>query len=122
MNNTILFVKKSKENGFVISIEAVLSLVIFSLIILSINFPKDISLIELAIIQQENDLIRVWSAKETNEQEMIIDAKKVLGENVSLSVNSKEILLGKKTNNCYSSNAELIYQSGKKEINLTTCW
>ncbi len=113
---------KNAEKGFVISIEAVISLIIFSLIILSIALPQKVSLIELSIIQQQNDLLRVWGTKETTEQEIINDAKQLLGENVSLIINSKEVLLGKKTNTCYSSSGEMIYETGKMEITIISCY
>ncbi len=49
------------NKGFVFSFEAVLSILIFSLILLSLPQTTQSSFKELIVIQKINDLLKVWS-------------------------------------------------------------
>jgi hypothetical protein len=79
------------KKGFVFTLEAALSIMLLMLILFSFPSKECFSLKELTIAQEANDLLRVWSAKETSESEMIFDAQMVLGENFQILINGKEI-------------------------------
>jgi hypothetical protein len=87
----------------VFALEAAISLLLFALMLFSLPIQNNFSLKELAIVQQENDLLRVWSAKETKESEMINDTKQLLGENAELWVGAKQILTTQVKKNSISS-------------------
>ncbi len=94
------------NKGFIFSFEATLSILIFSLILISLPYSKTDNYSELIIIQQENDLLKVWS-KNYSETEMIKDIKQLF-ESASLFVNDIKILEGNKTNAAISSEGILL--------------
>ncbi len=81
------------NKGFVLTMEAVISILLFGIAILCINLPSENSLKELLIIQQENDLLKVWSIDFPSESEMILDTKSLF-ENASVYLDGAEILKG----------------------------
>lgn len=95
-------VKNHENKGFVFALESTISILLFALMLFSLPTQNNFSLKELAITQQENDLLRVWSAKETSESEMIKDTKELLGENVELWVGTKQILTAQSKKNSIS--------------------
>ncbi|MFA5931252.1 MAG: hypothetical protein WC821_02990 [archaeon] len=103
MSRKLGYEKKHKNKGFVFALEAAISLLLFALMLFSLPIQNNFSLKELAIVQQENDLLRVWSAKETKESEMINDTKQLLGENAELWVGAKQILTTQVKKNSISS-------------------
>ncbi len=107
------------KKGFVISLEAGFSLIMFSLLLLSISFPKNESFKELIILQQENDLLKVWSKQFPTETDILNDSQKMF-ENASIIVNEKEFQIGKKCfGNNVSSSAEIFdNQLNKKSIRI----
>ncbi|MDD4250680.1 MAG: hypothetical protein PHX27_00630 [Candidatus ainarchaeum sp.] len=103
MNN-----KTNSQKGFLISLEAIIAILMFSIVLLSISFPKQESFSDLIIIQQENDLLRVWSKNSINENEMIQDAK-LFFDNFQIQIDNKKILIGKECNkNAISSETILL--------------
>lgn len=80
------------KKGFVISIEAMISLLVLILVLLSLPQENNTSLKELLITQQENDLLRVWASEQPliNQNDLINDSKKY-SEKIS-----PFILMGKK--------------------------
>jgi hypothetical protein len=92
----------------VFSLEAIIALTLFALILLSIPQPQTTTLKELLITQQENDLLRVWSAKETNTQEMIQDTKKLFGENAELYLNGTKLCSAEKKTNSISTEGTIV--------------
>ena len=89
----------ASKKGFVFSLEAMISLLLFALILFSLPQKEAFSLKELTITQQENDLLRVWSAKESSEQEMIFDIQQMFGENAELWINDKPLIQTQKNQN-----------------------
>ncbi len=87
--------KKFSKKGFVLSMEACFTLIIFFLILFSMTFPTKGSLRELIVFQQENDLLRVWSKEFPTEEEIIKDTEKIFS-NAVVFINEKEILIGEK--------------------------
>jgi hypothetical protein len=106
--------KKAFEKGFIISFEAVIAIIFFSLMLTSISFPKHESLKELIVLQQENDLLKIWSKNFPTENEIINDTKEFF-DNAKIIVNEKEILIGKKCfGNTVASQAEMFDKQLKK--------
>lgn len=119
---------KIKIKGFVFSIEATISLLLFSIIILAVPIRENVSLKELLITQQENDLLKVWG----NSSELLIekntlidDAKKMFGENFTIFVNQEKVYDSKKQNskNCISSEGKIIEKITllEKNIKIIVC-
>ena len=88
----------ARSKGFVLTFEAIITTLIFSLLLLSISQTPLQTLKELTILQQANDLLRVWSATNTNESEMITDLKSVFENNADLWINSEVKFWGQKKN------------------------
>ncbi len=89
----------ASNKGFVFTMEAALSLLMLALMIAALPQPNSLSLKELAIAQQANDLLRVWSAKNTSELEMSADVNKIFSKNAELWINGIKLLnSGTKTN------------------------
>jgi hypothetical protein len=91
------------SKGFVFSLEAGIALLLFTLMLFALPQTKTHTAKELALVQQENDLLRVWSAKETRESEMIQDVKLMFGTNATLWVNEKQVLQGQIKKNSIST-------------------
>ena len=96
MSNIMRFIR---EKGFVFSLEATLSLLLFALMLFALPPQESFSLKELAATQQANDLLRVWSAKQTNETEMISDTKILFENNAELWINETQLLSAEKKKN-----------------------
>ena len=90
--------------GFIISFEAIFSILLFLLIILTINFNTTNNLQDLLILQQENDLLKVWSINYPTIPEIIFDTK-LMFDNASVFLDEKEIL---KSNGKQSISSEAI--------------
>lgn len=80
--------------GYVFTLEALLSLLIFALIISTVPVVESNSLKELIVLQQANDLLKVWSMKNLNEGEMVFDTKEMFGNNFSLYLDEKVLHKG----------------------------
>jgi hypothetical protein len=102
------------EKGFFFTLEAFVSLMLFSLIIFTLPQAQESSLKELAISQQTNDLLRVWSAKNTNQNEMIHDTQELFGQNAELWVNEKQIVFAEKKKNAFSSEGIIVDEQLKE--------
>ncbi len=83
------------NKGFIISFEAGLSLIMFSLILISFSFPNNESFKDLIVLQQSNDLLKIWSKNFPTEDEMINDASQFF-KNASILINKNELTIGKK--------------------------
>lgn len=83
--------KINPNRGFVFTFEAILAMLLFMLMLFSIPAHNNSNLKELLILQEANDLLRVWSQNYPNEQEMITDAKTLFENKVSIKVNDKEL-------------------------------
>jgi hypothetical protein len=77
------------KRGFIFSFESAISLLIFTLIILSIPLPATNSFEELILLQQENDLLKLW-AKDFSIEEMKNDLR--VFEEASLFIDGKEVI------------------------------
>lgn len=96
------------EKGFVLSLEAVISVLIFMLLLLALPQQKPLSFKELAAIQQANDALRVWSTETPNEGEMAFDLNRILGNKAELWINEKQIVFSQKANNSIATEGILL--------------
>ena len=65
------------SRGQVFSLEAIISIILVLMLIININFNINKNYTQLTILQQENDLIKIWSYTNNNTDELITDAKKI---------------------------------------------
>jgi len=63
------------KKGIVFSFESFIALLFFVTILLSMNYETNNSLKELLILEQENDLLKIWSINFPSTSEMITDSK-----------------------------------------------
>jgi Tfp pilus assembly protein PilV len=97
------------NRGFVFSLEAVISALLLAIAILALFQHQTFSFKELAILQQENDLLKVWSAKFPSEQEMISDAEQLFDKNFKIIFNGEKVTCeAGEGKNCVSSEATLL--------------
>jgi hypothetical protein len=112
MKNTKKYPKKmekvSKKKGFAFSFEAIIALMLFSIMLFTLPEQTNPSLKELLILQQENDLLKVWSATNWNEQEIITDTKSIFGDNSEIWINENKILSCKERKNSIASEGTLL--------------
>lgn len=108
MEKKELFLLKDVSNkGVVFSFEALLALIIFILILLNLNLTETNSLKELLILEQENDLLKVWSVDFPSESEMLIDSSKLFS-NFELYLNEKKLSSAKIKNQSIASEATIL--------------
>jgi hypothetical protein len=84
------------NRGIIFSLEAILSGIIFCIILLSMSNVQSDSLKELLIVQQGNDLLKIWSTDFPTNTEIISDTQ-ALFDNASVSLDGTEILKAKST-------------------------
>jgi hypothetical protein len=84
-----LQIRKTLNRGFVFTFEAILALLLFALMLFAIPTQSNTNLEELLILQQSNDLLRVWSQSYPNEQELINDTKLVFQDKAIVKLNDK---------------------------------
>ena len=99
MSKILGVLESNYSKGFVFSLEAAVATLLFILMLSALPQQKSGSAKELALTQQADDLLRVWSAKTTNEQEMITDTKLVFQNNAAVFVNDKQILSAEQRKN-----------------------
>jgi len=104
----------TKTKGFVFSLEATIALILFVLMLVALPTHNTSSLKELLILQQENDLLRVWSAKQSSTQEMLSDIKLLFGENGELWINETQLNKAKVAKNSISSEGIILDDSLKE--------
>lgn len=80
--------------GFVFSTETIISLLLFSTILISFNIPKNESFTDLIIIQQQNDLMKIWGKNFPNENDIKNDTK-LFFKNATVFLDEKKIIIGK---------------------------
>ena len=78
------------KKGIVFSFEALIALLFFATILINMPFGETNSLKELLLLQQENDLLKVWSTNFPSEGQMILDAQTMF-DNFELFINGKKI-------------------------------
>ncbi|MCX6803637.1 MAG: hypothetical protein NTY48_03630 [Candidatus Diapherotrites archaeon] len=83
--------KKLFQKGIVFAFEATIAILLFTMILLTLPQNKPVTLKELAIAQQANDLLRVWSYSFESPGEMILDANTIFGEKFELNINGIKI-------------------------------
>ena len=98
----------ASPKGYIFTLEAGVSILLFMLMLSTLPQVRSESTKELALVQQANDLLRVWSAKETSEQEMVEDTKLVFGKSTELWINQKQTLIGQIKNNSISTEGILL--------------
>jgi len=89
------------NKGIVFSFEALIALLFFALILMGLPFGETNSLKELILLQQENDLLKVWSVNFPNESEMVQDTS-LLFDNFELFFDEKKIHSGNGKNSIAS--------------------
>ncbi len=82
--------KKTNGKGFNFSMEATIMLLLLSMVLISLPQHEPQSYKELAIIQEANDLLRVWSASNPKESEILTDANWFLEKNYEINFNNKK--------------------------------
>lgn len=112
----------ANSKAFVFTFEAILTLLIFILLLYSIPQEKNASLKELIITQQANDLLKVWSQKYPPEQEMISDSKKLFNNKTSIFIDEKEITSCNGKNIISSEGIILDEFLNEKKIRITVCY
>jgi len=125
----IVALNRRKQKGFVFTLQSAIAIILLTLMLFSLPQAKNDSLKELAIIQQENDLLRVWSAKETTQNEMIQDTKLMFGEKAELFINETKILTKNEglpfseNKSCISSSGTLVEKPflNEKKITIRVC-
>lgn len=91
------------------SLEAIVSALILGIATLTLFQHQTFTLKELAVLQQENDLLKVWSAKFPSEKEMVSDAELLFGKKFKITVNGGQINReAEDGKNCISSEAILL--------------
>ena len=85
----------NNRRGFIFSLEAALSLLLMALMFLSIPQAKPVSMKELLIVQQENDLLKVWGASGFDEASARTDVAALFGTNAELFVGNSLPAQGK---------------------------
>ncbi len=101
------------NKGFVLSMEAVISLILFILLFISIPQPPQISFKELIAIEQANDLLKVWSV-DFKIDELKSDVEFMFNKNVTLIVD-KVVLVKSELNNQSVSTSGIILDKALKE-------
>jgi hypothetical protein len=103
--------KLIQTKGFVFSLEATIALLLFVLMLIALPAHKESSLKELLILEQENDFLRVWSAKETSPSQMLNDARQIFEENVVVLVGENPLNQTLLKNNSIVSEGTLLDSS-----------
>lgn len=81
----------SRSKGFVFSIEAIIALLIFASISLTLFQSNNFSFKEIVVLQQENDLLKVWSVEYPSISEAVKDCETMFGKNFDLRINGFEV-------------------------------
>jgi Tfp pilus assembly protein PilV len=112
------------NRGFVFSLEAVISVLLLAIAILTLFQHQTFSFKELVIIQQENDLLKVWSAKFPAEPEMASDAELLFKKKFKITTNGNYITCeAGEGKNCVSSEATLLDDSlNEKNVSIKICF
>jgi hypothetical protein len=74
------------NKGFIFSLEATIALIFLGGTLLFLFQPVEFSFKEVIILQQSNDLLKVWAIQYPNNKEAINDSKMLFGENVDLII------------------------------------
>ncbi len=97
-----------QNKGFIFSLEAAISVLLLGTALLTLFQPHDASFKKLVVLQQENDLLKVWGMNFPGEKEMANDAKQLFAENFELFVEGKKTASAKsQKKNCVSSEAKI---------------
>jgi len=99
---------QSAQKGFVFSLEATIAILVFSLLLITINFPVEHSLKELVVVQQANDLLKVWSVHYPNNSEINFDTNSIFGDNASVFVDSQKVIWKECPGEAISSSAIIL--------------
>ena len=78
------------RRGIVFSFEALIALLFFATILISLPFSETTSLKELMVLQQENDLLKIWSVNFPTNPEMVTDTR-LMFENFELFLDGIKI-------------------------------
>jgi len=89
--------------------EAALSLLVMGMMLISLPAPHPVTLKELQIIQQENDLLKIWSAKGFEEVSARQEVIMAFGNNAELVVGEHAVAFS--GNNVISSDAIILDNS-----------
>jgi len=78
------------KNGIVFSFEATIAILFFGIILITLPTPSENSLKELLLVQQENDLLKIWGINFPSESEMIEDTQ-LMFKKFDLFIDNKQI-------------------------------
>ena len=77
------------DRGFVLSLEAVVSAMLFGSALMLLFQPASVSLGDIVVLQQENDLLKVWGVRYPSNAEALADAEKMFGKNFDLVIDGE---------------------------------
>lgn len=96
------------NKGFIFSLEATLALIIFGTALLFLFQPTEISLKEVIILQQSNDLLKVWSIDYPTASEAINDCEQMFGNGFDLEIGGLKIKESDLSGDSITTNAILL--------------
>ena len=74
------------NKGFVFSLEATIALIFLGGTLLYLLQPVEFSFKEVVVLQQSNDLLKVWAVQYPSHEEALYDSKRLFGEKVEVEV------------------------------------
>jgi hypothetical protein len=105
-----------KIRGFVFSLEACIALIIFGLTCITLFQPTQVSLKELIVLQQENDLLKVWSVTYPTQLDSVKDCEQLFGDRFELKIDGILIHSFRENANSVSSSAILLDDSLSEKL------
>jgi hypothetical protein len=111
LNTLGVWLIKFSKKGFVFTLEACISFLIFCFVCINLASTQNFSFSELIVLQQENDLLKVWSINYPSDQDAINDCKLLLGEFFELKIGERIVYSKKKSENSVASSAVLLNEN-----------
>ena len=110
------------NKGFVFTFESIIALLLFALMLYAIPAQNNSNLKELLIIQQSNDLLRVWSQIYPTNEEMISDTNLIFQNKAILKINNIELTNCSGTNKIATEGVILDQLLNENKITIIVCY
>ena len=114
--------QRNLNKGFVFTFEAIIALLLFALMLYAIPLQKNSNLEELLIIQESNDLLRVWSQNYPTNEEMIFDTTLIFQNKAILKLNDRELTNCSGTNKIATNGVILNQLLNENKITIIVCY
>jgi len=114
--------QRNLNKGFVFTFETIIALLLFALMLFSITVQKNPNLEELIIMQQSNDLLRVWSQIYPTNEEMISDTNLIFQNKAMLKINELELTNCSGTNKIATEGVILDQLLNENKITIIVCY